>query len=131
MRSLIACPKTVKLAVAFWLVGCIVNSVRTVVAFGWRDLALFGVIWLGIAWFVLLGMNWARWILLALVSIGVLSVPRALKQIPEISIFDALICILLMVFHIGAAGLLLADSARPWFRKDAGANESAERTAAG
>jgi hypothetical protein len=123
MRNLSTCPKTVKLSVVFWLLGCAANSVRVVAGFDWSDwvmyptFAVLVLFWLSVAWFVLKGKNLARWIMLALVAFGLLHIPKLLTQLPNLSAIEIAISILITLFNVAAAGLILTNSAKPWFRK--------------
>jgi hypothetical protein len=90
-----ACPRGVKQGVALWLLGSSLNGIRVVRAFDWSDwvmyprFAILVILWLSVAWFVLQRKNWARWILVGLVAFAALGLPRMLLQLPEASLYQA------------------------------------------
>ena len=117
-----ACPRGIKLGVLFWLSGCSLNAIRVVGVFDWSDWVMYPtfiilvVLWLSVAWFVLRRKNWARWTLIGLVAFAALSLPRMLLQLPETTLYQAMMSGLLVVFHLCAAWLLLGAKASRWFR---------------
>jgi hypothetical protein len=118
------CPRAVKASVSFWLVGCGLNTVRVVSGFDWKDWVMYPTfamlvgLWLSVAWFVLRGKKWARWVLLGLVSFGLLTFPSILLYLQDIPAYQLVMAFLMAASYVGAASLLLSDSAKRWFNKE-------------
>jgi hypothetical protein len=115
-------PTRVKVAVALWGAGALLNLTVGAAQTDWHDwvmhptFAVLVTLSLLLLWFLYQGKNWARWLLVALVCYRLLMLMGHFHRMGGISGYDAASVALRLVLQVSAMFLLFSQSAASWFR---------------
>jgi len=112
----------VKIAIALWGAGALLNLVVGVTQTDWHDWVMYPTFAVLVAlslllmWFIYQGKNWARWLLVGLVGFRLLMLLGRVHRMDGVSGYDAASVGLRLVLQVGAMFLVFSRPATHWFR---------------
>jgi hypothetical protein len=119
-------PIQVTIGVILWAVGAILNFIELASQMNWHDWVMYPTFVIMVAlsllllWFNYQGRNWARWLLLLIVSFRFLLLTGAIQRMAEPSALEVTSLVARILAQVGATVLFFSRPASIWFLRDRG-----------